>query len=167
MRNKKIEKTYTKEKQSHAQDNIYVVRQFAYVHGVAGISLLSGKITKCGLRLQYFSLTKTQQQHHTKTLITKVNFYIQNGPKKNFMSAPAWAYRPKPPLHGLSLSKSTIKNHTILFESSRVVKPDQTKLGSTKPNKSPTWRLVQSPTSTAILQTYNPSFLQLILMSSS
>ena len=26
-------------KQLHAQDNIYVVRQFAYIHGVAGISL--------------------------------------------------------------------------------------------------------------------------------
>ena len=33
-----------RKKQSHAQDNIYVVRQFAYIHGVAGISLLSGKI---------------------------------------------------------------------------------------------------------------------------
>ena len=30
--------------------------------------------------------------------------------------------------------------------------PNQTQLGSTKPNKSPTWRLVQSPTSIAILQ---------------
>ena len=36
---KQIEKTYVKEKQSHAQDKIYVVRQFAYVHGVTGISL--------------------------------------------------------------------------------------------------------------------------------
>ena len=36
---KQIEKTHVKEKQSHAQDNIYVVRQFAYVHGVAEISL--------------------------------------------------------------------------------------------------------------------------------
>ena len=41
---KQIEKTQAKEKQSqekqsHAQDNIYVVRQFAYIHGVAGISL--------------------------------------------------------------------------------------------------------------------------------
>ena len=41
----KIEKkkTQAKEKQSHAQDNIYVVRQFAYVHRVAGISLFSRK----------------------------------------------------------------------------------------------------------------------------
>ena len=36
---KQIEKTHAKEKQSYAQDNIYVVRQFAYVHGVAEISL--------------------------------------------------------------------------------------------------------------------------------
>ena len=40
---KNREKKMLKEKQSHAQDSIYVVRQFAYVHRVAGISLLSGK----------------------------------------------------------------------------------------------------------------------------
>ena len=28
------------EKQSHAQDSIYVVQQFAFIHRVAGISLL-------------------------------------------------------------------------------------------------------------------------------
>ena len=39
-------------KQSHTQDNIYVVQQFAYVHKVARISLLLGKNTK--MRLQYF-----------------------------------------------------------------------------------------------------------------
>ena len=44
------------------------------------------------------------------------------------------AYRPKPPLHRLSLSKSPIKNHAILFRSDWVVEPDQTKLDSTKPN---------------------------------
>ena len=37
---KNREKKTPKEKQSHAQDSIYVVRQFAYVHRVAGISLL-------------------------------------------------------------------------------------------------------------------------------
>ena len=41
-----IEKTHAKEKQSHAQDNIYVVWQFAHVHGVVGISLLSEKNTE-------------------------------------------------------------------------------------------------------------------------
>ena len=44
----KIEKIHAKEKQSQVQDNIYVVRQFTYVHRVAGISLLSGKNAKCG-----------------------------------------------------------------------------------------------------------------------
>ena len=52
--------------------------------------------------------------------------------------------------------KSPIKSHAILFGSGQVVEPDKKKLGSTKPNKSLTWRLVQSPTSTAILQTHNP-----------
>ena len=42
----------------------------------------------------------------------------------------------KPPLHRLSLGKSPIKNHVTLFGSGRVVKPDQIKLDSTKPNKS-------------------------------
>ena len=68
------ENTRQRKKRSHVQDSTYVVRQFAYVHGVIGISLLLG----C---------------------------------------------------------------HS-----------DQTQLGSIKPNKSPIWRLVQSPTSTVILQ---------------
>ena len=59
------------------------------------------------------------------------------GPKFFFPGA----YRPKPPLHGLSLSKSPIKNHAILFGSGLVIKPDQTKLGSTKPNKEQVSRL--------------------------
>ena len=91
-----------------------MIQQFAYVHGVARISLLSGKNTEYKMRLHYFlSLS------NTATPLTM---------------------------------KSPIKNHTILFELGQVVELDKTKLGSTKPNKSPTWRLVQSPTSTAILQ---------------
>ena len=58
-----------KEKQSHAQDSIYMVRQFAYVHRVAGISLLSKKITMCG-----YSVFLSQKQQQDKILIT--NFYI-------------------------------------------------------------------------------------------
>ena len=62
-----------KVKQSHAQDSIYVVRQFAYVHRVAGISLLSNKITMCG-----YSVFLSQKQQQDKTLITKKtkSFYI-------------------------------------------------------------------------------------------
>ena len=55
-----------KEKQSHAQDSIYVVRQFAYVLGVARISLLSKKITMCG-----YSVFLSKKQQQDKTLITK------------------------------------------------------------------------------------------------
>ena len=44
------------------------------------------------------------------------------------------------------------QNHATLFGSGWVVNRIKHKLGSTKPNKSPTWRLVQSPTSAAILQ---------------
>ena len=63
-----------KVKQSHTQDSIYVVRQFAYVHRVAGISLLSKKITMCG-----YSVFLFQKQQQDKTLITKKkknSFYI-------------------------------------------------------------------------------------------
>ena len=94
-----------KVKQSHAQDSIYVVRQFAYVHRVAGISLLSKKITMCG-----YSVFLSQKQQQDKTLITKkkqllypahrIHNGLQNGPKI--------FCRLKPPLHGLSLSKSPI-----------------------------------------------------------
>ena len=56
-----------KKKQSHAQDSIYVVRQFAYIDGVVGISLLSGKNTEYNPNgYNIFSLYITRQPHHTK-----------------------------------------------------------------------------------------------------
>ena len=90
-------------KQSHSQDNIYVVRQFAYVHRVVEISLLSGKNTeyklgysfllykKCGniirvglghqIRSNKTRLHKTQQISHLETSsITNIN---RNPPKHN------------------------------------------------------------------------------------
>ena len=54
-------------KQSHAQDNIYVVQQFAYVHGVAVISLLLRK-KKYKMRLQFFLCLKNM----TTTLTIKL-----------------------------------------------------------------------------------------------
>ena len=69
MRNKKIEKIHTKEKQLHAQDNIYMVWQIAYAHGVTRISLLSGK--NASAAIQCFNLSKTTT---IKTLITKTTF---------------------------------------------------------------------------------------------
>ena len=96
------------------------------------------------MRLQIFSLSKNTATPPLKTLITKVSFYIYKTGKKNFpggvpkpprdlsMSAPTWAYQPKPILHWLSFSKFPIKTHAILFGSGRIVEPDQTKLGSIK-----------------------------------
>ena len=72
VRNKKIRENKTpKEKQLHVQNNIYVVRQFAYVHRVAGISLLSKKITMCG-----YNVFLSQKQQQDKTLITKKMAFI-------------------------------------------------------------------------------------------
>ena len=75
MRNKKkkIEKTRAKEKQSHAQDNIYMVRQLSVSTELQGFHYYQGRIqsTTCGYNI--FSHTKTRQQH-PKTLITKVGF---------------------------------------------------------------------------------------------
>ena len=63
VRNKKKKKNRGnthQRKQSHAQDNIYVVQQFAYVHGVAVISLLLGK-KKYKMRLQFFLCLKNMK----------------------------------------------------------------------------------------------------------
>ena len=44
------------------------------------------------------------------------------------MSTPAWAYRPKPSLHGLNLSRFLIKNHAILFRSGCQTGSNKTRL---------------------------------------
>ena len=75
-----------------------------------------------------FSLYKTRQHQNPNNQIA---FSTPNRSKKIFFF---WIYRPKPPLHELSFSKSPIKNHIILFGSGQVIKPDQIKLDSTKPN---------------------------------
>ena len=51
------------------QDNIYVVRQFAYVHGVIRISLLSRKNTKCD------STGFLSQKYH-ETGISKITVFL-------------------------------------------------------------------------------------------
>ena len=85
-------------KQSHTQDNIYVVRQFAYIHEIARILLLLGKNTKCGYSV---SVSQERQQQPYKPPL-------------------------RPSLHGLSLRKSPIKNHATLFRVRSGRQPDQT-----------------------------------------
>ena len=71
-----------------------------------------------------------------------------------------FACRPKPPLHGLRLNKSPIKNHAILFGSGRVVEPDQTKLGFTKPNRK---RIIPYPTFYIYIYTHTKTIHVFIL----
>ena len=77
---------------------------------------LSGKNTKYGYS---FSLSQKHGNHTQKTLIAQLCFTHKTGPKI---------------FPGLSLSKFLIKNYATLFGSDRVVKSDQIKLCSTKPN---------------------------------
>ena len=82
----------------------------------------------------FFSLSQETRQQQNPNL--KIGF--SRSCAYDLQWATKWAKffpRGKPPLHGLNLKKSPIKNHTILFGSGRVVKSDQMKLGSTKPNK--------------------------------
>ena len=54
---KNRENIYTKKKKNHTQDNIYVVREFAFVYRVAWISLFSRKKIECNSTV--FSLKTT------------------------------------------------------------------------------------------------------------
>ena len=95
-----------------------------------GFHYYQGRIHSTKLRLQYFlSLIKNTATPLNKTLITQSRFlYIKMGqiffpggvalgPLEGLsMSTPAWACQLKPPLHGLSLSKSPIKKpHNIIW----------------------------------------------------
>ena len=99
-----------KKKKSYAQDNIYVVRQFAYVYGAAEISLLSEKNTKSSSTI--FLSLKNQQQ---ETLITKTAFFIFYAQDSQWTTKRAKIFFQLGPIHGLSLRKSLIKNHATIF----------------------------------------------------
>ena len=82
-----------------------MVRQFAYVHGVAEISILLGKKnTRCSYRFS----SHTKNTTTPKTLITKLRF--------------------------LSLSKSPIKNHATLFGSGHQTKSNKIRLHKAQHN---------------------------------
>ena len=75
MRFKNREK-YMLKKNNHTQDSIYVVRQFAYVHEVTGISLFSGKNTKCGSTV--FLSQKRHQKNPNLHGLSLKNSLIKN-----------------------------------------------------------------------------------------
>ena len=136
-----------------------------------GFHYYQGKIQSAATVFHTPSRWQQQPQNSNHQKMVSISYtqdsqWATKWAKKRFIYL-AWACWPKPLLHGLNLSKSPIKNHATLFRSGRVVNWIKHKLGSTKPNKSPYWRLVQSPTSTAILQkqslipTTHPSILKL------
>ena len=63
IRNSQIYEMQNREKyvskKTITKDNIYVVRQFVYVHKIAVISLFTGKITRCGSTI--FTLKRTHK----------------------------------------------------------------------------------------------------------
>ena len=97
-----------------------MVRQFAYVHRVAGILLLSRKNTSVAVQFFSFSKTATTNPNHQKERFLhsshRIHNGLQNGPKS------------KPPLHGLSLKKYPIKNHATLFQVKSSSRSNTTKL---------------------------------------
>ena len=82
-------------KNNHTQNSIYVVWQFAYIHGVTEISLFSGKNTKCSSTI-FLSIKRHQnlnlQSNRFYILRTGFTMDYKNGPKI-FLEAIA----PKPP----------------------------------------------------------------------
>ena len=53
---------YTPKRNNHTQDSIYVVRQFAYIHEVAEISLFLGE----KYRMQQYSFFSLKKKKHLK-----------------------------------------------------------------------------------------------------
>ena len=98
-----------------------------------GFYYYQGKNTK--VATVQFSHTQPRQQ---QTLITKTVFSTSYAQDLQWTTKrakkPAWAYRPKPPLHGLSLKKSLIKKPRNIIQVKSSRQPNQTQQGSTKPN---------------------------------
>ena len=99
----KIEKTHAKEN-NHTHKTIFTwFSNLPTSTELQGFHYYQGKVQSVATDILTLKNTATPP---LKTLITK--------------SVSIWAKRanrPKPPLHGLSLSKSPIKNHAILFGS--------------------------------------------------
>ena len=122
---KKIEKTHAKEN-NHTHKTIFTwFGNLPTSTEWQGFHYYQGIVQSAAIIFSFSQ--KHGNKTHDKTLITNLRFLHKTGQKNfpegvapgpsggSFMSALAWAYRLKPPLHGLSLSKSPIKNHAILF----------------------------------------------------
>ena len=75
-----------KVKQSHAQDSIYVVRQFTYVHRVAGISLLSKKITMCSSSIEVLTFVSTATTERAFSTMKLLKTRFRNRMEDEFLA---------------------------------------------------------------------------------
>ena len=73
-----------------------------------------------------YSVFLSQKEQDDKTLITKKNdFYIlRTGFTMGYKNGPKILCRPKPPLHGLSLSKSPILRVMLGHQSDQIMPDD-------------------------------------------
>ena len=63
---------YMPKRNNHTQDSIYVVRQFAYIHEVAEISLFLGE----KYRMQQYSFFSFKKKKTFETLISKPTVFV-------------------------------------------------------------------------------------------
>ena len=94
-------------KKTITQYNIYVVRQFSYVHGVVEILLFSDKNTRC-------SSIVISLKNNIKLRSPKQRFFYSVHRVHNRLQST------KPSFHGLNLRKSPIKNRNNII-SNRVI----------------------------------------------
>ena len=89
-------------KKTITQDNTYVLRQFAYAHGVVVISLFIGKCIRCSS-----TIFLSKMQHNPN--LENHNIYIV------YTVNSQWLKTSKKKSHGLSFIKSPIKIATLLY----------------------------------------------------
>ena len=122
-----------KEKKNHTYKTVFTwFSNLLTSTELQGFHYYQGKIKSAATI--FFSLSQETRQQQNPNL--KIGFSRSCAYDSQWATKRAKIFpRGKPPLHGLNLKKSPIKNHTILFRSGRIVKSDQTKLCSIKPNK--------------------------------
>ena len=105
-------------KNNHTHKTIFTwIGNLPTITELQGFHYYQGKYK---VRLHCFNLLK--DDNNNKTLITKTGFFYILRTKfimgyKTGQKMSTQAQADKPPLHGLSLSKSSIKNHATLFRS--------------------------------------------------
>ena len=114
MRCKNKEK-YTPKKNNYTQNNIYMIRQFVYIHRIARILLFSKKNTKCGSKVFFFlSLINDIKTLVSKTTVLHPTHKIHNGLQKwpkNFLECNS----PSRSAHEQASKNLSLKTATILF----------------------------------------------------